>query len=411
MKVGIFQFNGCDKCFNESMLLGGDHQITRVQVPKEWKGGELDVAVITGHILPKDKPIIEKIKHSSGRIVAYGSCATAGGPYGLTFQRGNDVHPAHTFAGEDTVDVDGCLGEVEELEAALWGKQPNGQKLCAACPRRSTCEFLDEVVRQVEIEEDDDVCFNDKGFLCSGYVARACKESCVSSGTPCRGCKPSIKDSGFRMVGMFATLMANVEVATEATGKGGTDKLADEPDALTRSVPDVSGSFFRFVLPASRMPIGKSESTGNMIGDIMVGRPIEEVPLITGLIGGSKSISFTIDSIEAYEKSAGIEVSEKTKGLRKSLIDLEKGLQGAIDDLDVEKYKTITDKIRKIAGNMNLSNLFYGGFKVPIEDENEFDVYKSSLIEITPGEYESGSVKYTLDQEGIITEFSWTVEA
>ncbi|MEX2681560.1 MAG: hypothetical protein Q6373_008165, partial [Candidatus Sigynarchaeota archaeon] len=405
--IGIFQFNGCDKCFAESLLLGGGHEVERVTKPASWQGGKLDVAVITGYLLPKDKPALEKIANIAAKIVAFGSCTTTGGVFGLAYQRGNDIHPLSTIISKEVLNVDGCLGEVEELEAALWGKVPDGKtKLCDACPRHSTCQYLDDVVRQLEIEDGDDVCFNNKGFLCSGYVARSCKEFCVGSGTPCRGCKPSIKDSSFRMLGMFATLMANVEVATEATGKGGTDKLADEPDAVTRSVPDVSGSFFRFTLPASRLPLGKSSSTGDVLSDVFVGRPLEELPLIAGLLGGMKSISFVLDVVEAYENGTGMVVSEKTMTLRKELRALEKGLQEAIAKGDKNGYKTATVAIRKIAGNMNLSNVFFGGFKVPVQGHDDINAYKSHVFEIKAGKYASGSVAYEIDSSGMVTAFT-----
>jgi coenzyme F420-reducing hydrogenase gamma subunit len=407
MRIGIFQFNGCDKCFAESMLLGGGHEVERVTTPSSWKGGKLDVAVITGYLLPKDKPALDKIASSTAKFVAYGNCATTGGVFGLAYQRGNDIHPLCTLVSKDVLNVDGCLGEVEELEAALWGKVPDGKaKLCETCTRHSTCQYLDDVVRQLEIETGDDVCFNNKGFLCSGYIARSCKEFCVGSGTPCRGCKPSIKDPSFRMLGMFATLMANVEVATEATGKGGTDKLADAPDALTRSVPDVSGSLFRFSLPASRLPVGKVPSTKNILSDVFVGRPIEELPLIAGLLGGLKSISFILDVVEAYENGAELAVSETTKTIRTELRLLEKDLQGAATKGDKEAYKATCAAIRKIAGNMNLSNVFFGGFKVPIKDHDNVDPYKAHVFEVKAGRYASGRVAYEIDANGMVTVFT-----
>ncbi|MHA1680990.1 MAG: hypothetical protein ACTSUE_08270 [Promethearchaeota archaeon] len=415
MKVGIFQFNGCDKCFNEALLLEVGHDVARVADPSSWTPEKLDVAVIAGYLLPADKDAVEKIKGTSSRLVAYGSCATTGGIFGLAYARGINVQPARTIAGEDVVNVDGCLGEVEELEAALRGGDEAGRipagtsNLCAKCPRHPTCEYLDDVVRQLDIDEDDDACFNDHGFLCSGMVAHACKESCVTVGTPCRGCKPSTPDTGFRMLGMFATLMANIKVATEATGKGGTDKLADEPDDLTRAVPDVAGSFFRFCLPTSRLPLGKTESTGNIISDVFVGRPLEEIPVMAGMMGGKHAISFVIDAVEAYENGSGLEASSKTKELRGSLLSLEKDLISAISAADAGKYKTITDEIRKIAGNMNLSNIFFGGFKVKVAGDDDARDYKAHTFEVSAGDYSSGSVSYSIDSAGIVSRFEWTI--
>ncbi|MHA1522693.1 MAG: hypothetical protein ACTSRK_21210, partial [Promethearchaeota archaeon] len=215
--------------------------------------------------------------------------------------------------------------------------------------------------------------------------------------------------AGFRMLGMFGTLMGNIEVATEATGKGGTDKLADEDDDITESIPDVTGSFFRFTLANSVLPMGRIPANGSIISDIFIGRPIEELPLISGCIGGNNSISFTLDIIQAYEKGLGedLPVSEKTVELRNNLLSLEKELNSALKASNVEEYEKITNQIRKIAGNMNLSNLFFGGFKVPIDDgdSGDFEGYKKSIFEIREGDYQNGNVKYSLNSKGIVTKF------
>ena len=145
--------------------------------------------------------------------------------------------------------VHGCLGEIAELKASLDAQDlAKTLALCKKCSRKSTCSYLDEVERQLDPSEDTESCFNDLGFMCTGYIARECTEMCVDFGAPCRGCKPIIDRPGFRMLGMFGTLMANVEVATEQNKYGATDKLADEDDDVTESVLDVAGKFFRFNL-------------------------------------------------------------------------------------------------------------------------------------------------------------------
>ena len=39
MDVRIFQFNGCNKCFNETILLNGesDYKVEYIEEPKSWK--------------------------------------------------------------------------------------------------------------------------------------------------------------------------------------------------------------------------------------------------------------------------------------------------------------------------------------------------------------------------------------
>ena len=144
-----------------------------------------------------------------------------------------------------------------------------------------------------------------------------------------------------------------------------------------------------------------------IMSDIFIGRPIEELPLISGCIGGNHFISFTLDIIQAYEKGLGEELplSEKTVELRNKLLSLEKELNSALKASNVETYEKITSQIRKIAGNMNLSNLFFGGFKVPIDNSDDFEEYKKIIFEIREGDYQNGNVKYSLNSKGIVSKF------
>ena len=406
MNVKVFQFNGCNKCFYETILLKkeSDIDIELIRNPKEWKEEKIDIAIITGYILSDDKDILNKIESNANKVIAYGDCITTGGVYGLANQKGHNITPIQKFF-PDSIIINGCLAEVEELKLEITGKvKTKLQPLCKVCKRKSTCEYLDEVQRQIDPLEDEETCFNDIGFLCNGYIATECKERCIDYGTQCRGCKPIVKRSGIRMLGMFGTLMGNIEVATEASKYGATDKLADQDDDVTDSLPDIIGNFFRFTLPTSGLPKGRIISRGTLLEDIFIGRLIEELPLITGLLGGSKSISMTLSLIEAYEEGAKIEISEKTKKYREDLRSLEKDLQEAIEDQDPEKYEEITNNIRKIAGNMNLSNLFFGGFKTPINNDENFDDYNSQNFDIIEGSYKNGLVQFSIDSIGVITD-------
>ena len=413
MKIAIFQLNGCDKCFNESILLDKfcKNKIEMIRVKKSeidsWSGKQLDFAIVTGYITSENHKFIKKLTKIAKKIISFGSCATTGGIFGLAYQKGYDIVPIAKII-PNAIEINGCLGEIEELANAVQNKPiSNKDMICTSCARKSTCEYLDEVVRQIDLEEDTESCFNDFGYICSGYVANSCKEMCVDYGTPCRACKPSVDRAGIRMLGMFGTLMGKIEVATEATGKGGTDKLADEDDDVTESIPDVTGTFFRFNLANSVLPIGRSHSTGSIMSDIFIGRPLEELPLISGCIGGKNFISLTLDIVQAYEKGLGEDfpVSDKTSELRNKLLSLEKELNSAISKNEAKSYEAVTKKIRQIAGNMNLSNVFFGGFKVKIEGSDDFEEYKKKIFEFKNGDFQSGRVKYSLNNEGIVTKF------
>jgi coenzyme F420-reducing hydrogenase gamma subunit len=402
MDVKVFQFNGCNKCFNETILLKEDskYSVKFISNPKNWKEEKVDVAIITGYLLPDDNGILKKIKKNASKLVAYGNCTTTGGIFALANQRGHNVTPL-TRLIEISSEVNGCLGEIEELKLAIDGSESQSKNLCDVCERKRTCDYLDEVHRQIEFS-DDKTCFNDLGFLCNGFIAKECKERCIDYNTPCRGCKPSVKRSGIRMLGMFGTLMGNIEVATEHSEKGATDKLADNEDDVTRSLPDIVGNFFRFTLPTSGLPKGRIPSEGSLLEDVFTGRLIEELPLISGLLGGDNSISLTLKIIESYEKANKIEVSEETEEIRNKLLHLEKDLQNAIKEQDPKQYRKVTDEIRKVAGNMNLSNVFFDGFKSQIKDNDKFEEYKAQIFEVIEGTYKNGSVEFTIDPIGIV---------
>ncbi len=412
MDVKVFQFNGCNKCFNESLLLQLESgtKLEYIEDPKSWKGEKTETAVITGYLLPDDAESLEKIIKNSKKVIGYGNCATTGGVFALANQNGYKITPLKTYIGT-ALSVNGCLGEIEELKDAIKGDAPTAMKaLCTVCKRKSTCDYMEAVNRQIEID-DSETCFNDLGFQCNGFIAKECKERCIDYQAPCRGCKPMIERSGIRFLGMFGTLMGNIEVATEHSVKGATDKLADRDDDITKSLPDLLGNFFRFTLATSGLPQGRIPSNGSILENVFTGRLIEELPLISGLLGGKNFVSLTLKIIEAYETANKIEVHEHTKKYRKDLLKLEKDLSKAIEAKDAKKYQEISDKVRKIAGNMNLSNVFFGGFRSQIDEKDNFEDYKTHLFEIVEGSYKNGALFYAIDSDGKITEFKLKEEA
>ncbi|RLI64309.1 MAG: hypothetical protein DRO88_07725, partial [Promethearchaeia archaeon] len=92
MKVGIFQFNGCQKCFFESMLLKeySHLDVQYISSPSEWNEKALDIAVISGFLTPEDQHIMEKITKNATNLISYGSCAVTGGIFGLAYQKGKE---------------------------------------------------------------------------------------------------------------------------------------------------------------------------------------------------------------------------------------------------------------------------------------------------------------------------------
>ncbi|MFX1479512.1 MAG: hypothetical protein ACFFCI_15425, partial [Promethearchaeota archaeon] len=132
MHVKVFQFNGCNKCFNESLLLklNSDYDVEFIEDPKNWKAEKIEIAILTGYLLPTDKEQILKIRKIAERVIAYGSCTVSGGVFALANQHGHEVTPLKNLI-DNIIEVEGCLGEVEELSAAINGEEPlKPKKLC-----------------------------------------------------------------------------------------------------------------------------------------------------------------------------------------------------------------------------------------------------------------------------------------
>ncbi len=415
MKVSIFQFNGCNKCFGQTILLKDAKSKEKMEIewikePKQWKPKKLDYAVITGYLTAENKQSVQQILENSKKVIGFGSCAVMGGVYGLSYQRGTLIKPLRVFSKE-IIEIPACMAEIEELMEFLEkGALSNKKPLCSVCSRKSTCSFLSEVLRQIDLAQDETSCLNDLGVMCTGYIAKECKERCIAHGAPCRGCKPSVDRSGMRMLGMFGTLMGNVEVATEATGKGGTDKLADKEDDVTKSLPDVAGNFFRFTLAEGLLPVGRIKSTGSILSDIFMNRLIEELPLISSLIGGYHAAELTLDIIQAYETGVGIKTSETTKKLRSELLEAENRLRDSLKGQKIQEYRNAESEIRKIAGNMNLSKVFFGGFKSAVDGYENFEEYKYCLFENVAGQYSGKYVKYSINETGQVIAFEISPE-
>ncbi|MHA1745283.1 MAG: hypothetical protein ACTSWW_04750 [Promethearchaeota archaeon] len=421
MKIGVFHLNGCTKCRNETLeLLDNPELLMRVIEDYEEETSiklhfcndpnnlpeAVDLAIFTGYAISDNEHCLKEIRKIAKYVFAFGSCATDGGIFGLACQKGADIFPISKIIPVDEI-IPGCLASITELiQLIKEHNRPKPKQLCLSCPRESTCDFLEEVVRQVDLETiDEKQCFNDNGYVCSGYVVEECQERCVDFGTPCRGCKPNISNSGVRMLGMMGTLMGQMEVATEASAKGATDKLADTDDAITAAFPDVVGNFFRFTLANSLVPRGKIPSSGNVLTDIFIGRPIEEIPLITGMMGGKSFISLTLDVLEAYEQGVDLPISDNLKKIRQILRNLETEYQSLCEAEESKKYRKVTQNIRDLAGNMNLSNLFYGGIKTPLSQYPDFEDLRSHPIMIKAGDFSSGNVKFTTNDKGIITKW------
>jgi hypothetical protein len=212
------------------------------------------------------------------------------------------------------------------------------------------------------------------------------------------------------MVSYFGTMARQVEVETVAN-IWTTDKLGDGIDDLTQQMVDVVGTFFRFHLACAFHKSGKLPTKGNVYSDIMVGRPIEEAIQIAATIYGSNGISVALSMIDAYEKATDFTPSKEIEEIRSKLRQAQEKWNVMKEAPSFEGYSNLANEISESGGNEVLSNLFFYGFRTPIENmKAPFDKYGVKEFEAKAVEASANggscNLRFATDGKGIVREWS-----
>jgi F420-non-reducing hydrogenase small subunit len=116
--------------------------------------------------------------------------------------------------------------------------------LCEECPRKdSKPERLALTVfkRPQEVLLDDKTCLLAQGVVCLGPATRSgCEALCINGNMPCTGCggpTGRVRDQGAKMLSALASLVDSSDVA--------------DIDRILATIPDPSGTFYRYSMPAS----------------------------------------------------------------------------------------------------------------------------------------------------------------
>ncbi|MCX5795500.1 MAG: oxidoreductase [Elusimicrobia bacterium] len=257
--------------------------------------GSIAVSFINGAIrMSEQEEAVKLLRRKSQLVVAHGSCAHLGGIPGLAnlwdrksifarvyrevpsvdnpagiFPQDQTLTPQGTLdlpsfydtvkTLDQTIDVDyylpGCAPPKDLILAALKAiltceLPPKGSvlapktTLCDTCPRKDSKPektVLKDIKRPHQVMIDPEKCFLDQGLICAGPATRSgCGEKCIKANMPCRGCfgpTDEVQDQGAKLLSALASLY---DVSDEAEAQ----KLAD-------SIVDLSGTLYRFSLPAS----------------------------------------------------------------------------------------------------------------------------------------------------------------
>jgi F420-non-reducing hydrogenase small subunit len=233
------------------------------------------------------------LRRKSKLLVAFGSCAAAGGIPALAnavapdavFERVYRDNPSTVNAagvvprercavpeGElalpaflptlrplrDVVAVDYTMPGCPPQPAQIWAVlslvlegralPPQGAVLgagekscCDECSRTREEKKLSAFVRPHQITPDPARCLLDQGVVCIGPATRSgCGALCPAAGMPCRGCygpPPGVRDQGAKMLSALASVIDATDPA--------------QIDAILAGIEDPLGTFYRFGVPGA----------------------------------------------------------------------------------------------------------------------------------------------------------------
>lgn len=259
--------------------------------------GEMAAVFINGAIrLSEQEEMVQLLRRKAQHVIAFGSCAHLGGIPGLASLSDRESVFRYVYGQAPTVvSTDGVVpqtqvtvpeGELKlpefwdkvrtldqvidvdyylpgcpptptvianALTALLEGKLPekgavlaSSRALCYECERNETKPekvSLTDIKRVWEIIPDPDKCLLAQGIICLGPVTRGgCDAVCIKGNMPCTGCfgpLDRVQDFGAKGLSAIASLFGSNDEA--------------EIEALADKIPDVTGTLYRYSLPASLM--------------------------------------------------------------------------------------------------------------------------------------------------------------
>lgn len=251
------------------------------------------------------------LRRKSGLLVAFGSCASWGSipalanlqtaaailktAYVETPSTGNPsaVMPRRAFeAPEGTLRIPSfhekvkTLSQVTEVDYFIPGCPPESPRIwdvidhvvqgkplppkgsvlgagsravCSECERKKEDKRIKRFHRTHEISPDREKCLLEQGIVCMGIATReGCGALCPKVNMPCMGCygpPEGVPDQG---AGMIAALGSVLDLGEGKLTE--EDLLTKNVDEILASLPDPTGTFYKFSLAGSILK-GKSKIT------------------------------------------------------------------------------------------------------------------------------------------------------
>jgi F420-non-reducing hydrogenase small subunit len=122
--------------------------------------------------------------------------------------------------------------------------------VCRECDRKKEDKRISRLYRTYEIIPDTEACLLDQGLICMGLAtADGCGSLCPKVNMPCTGCygpPAGVLDQGAKMT---AALGSIIDIG-ETKGLS-EDELTRRVDLIIDSIPDYSGTFYKYSLAGS----------------------------------------------------------------------------------------------------------------------------------------------------------------
>jgi F420-non-reducing hydrogenase small subunit len=288
-----------------------------------YPDGYIDVCLFNGAIRTSENEEMAKLLRQKSKVlVAYGSCAYEGCIPALSNLTTKDdtfntvylenqsidnpekvVPLVESLVPEGTltlpsfyntvksldqvVDVDyylpGCPPEPEQIWAVLEvvvnallndGPLPPAGSIvgagnvavCEECPLEKNVKTITQFYRPYEIQPEPDICLLEQGLVCVGPATRSgCGALCPQVGMGCRGCYgplDGVEDQGAKMLSAIASVVT--------VGESGDDEqeLEERINAVMDTLPDPSGTFYRFSMAHSLLGRVRAEGNGRNGGEV-----------------------------------------------------------------------------------------------------------------------------------------------